>query len=107
MAYFTLKIQRQPFSGLFSRTTWVSLHQKEMMGSQWHQLGHMQIIFTSLQTDNHASTSSLSSFTGQILFPMLNQQRQSTEGNTPYFKRPQKRKSELPQHDLYNQSSTL
>ena len=27
---------------------------------QWHQLDHMQIIGTSLQTDNHASTSSLS-----------------------------------------------
>jgi len=26
---------------------------------QWHQLGHMQVC-TSLQTDNHASTSSLS-----------------------------------------------
>jgi len=26
---------------------------------QWHQLGHMQV-FTSLQTDNHASTSPLS-----------------------------------------------
>jgi len=30
-----------------------------MMGWQWHQLDHMQIICTSLQTDNHASTSSL------------------------------------------------
>jgi len=29
------------------------------MGWQWHQLNHMQIICTSLQTDNHASTSSL------------------------------------------------
>jgi len=28
-----------------------------MMGWQWHQLDHMQIICTSLQTDNHASTS--------------------------------------------------
>ena len=27
------------------------------MGWQWHQLDHMQIICTSLQTDNHASTS--------------------------------------------------
>ena len=27
-----------------------------MMGWQWHQLDHMQIICTSLQTDNHAST---------------------------------------------------
>jgi len=30
-----------------------------MMGWQWHQLDHMQIICTSLQTDNHASISSL------------------------------------------------
>jgi len=51
-------------------TTWVSWQQKgkpfwilleqEMMGWQWHQLDHMQIICTSLQTDNHASTSPLS-----------------------------------------------
>jgi len=32
---------------------------QEMMGWQWHQLDHMQIICTSLQTDNHASTESL------------------------------------------------
>jgi len=54
----------------FSRTTWVSRHQKgqpfwilleqEMAGWEWHQLDHMQIICTSLQTDNHASTSPLS-----------------------------------------------
>ena len=59
-----------PFNGLCSRTTWVSWHQKgktfrilleqEMMWWQWHQLDHMQIICTSLQTDNHASTSPLS-----------------------------------------------
>ena len=30
-----------------------------MMGWQWHQLDHMQIICTLLQTDNHASTSPL------------------------------------------------
>jgi len=30
-----------------------------MMGWQWHQLNHMQIICTSLQTHNHANTSSL------------------------------------------------
>jgi len=58
------------FNGLFSRTTWVSRHQKgqpfwilpeqEMMGWQWHHLDHMHIICTSLQTDNHASTSPLS-----------------------------------------------
>ena len=31
-----------------------------MMGWQWHQLNHMQIICTSLWTDNNASTSPLS-----------------------------------------------
>ena len=59
-----------PFNSLFSRTIWVSRHQKgkpswilleqEMTEWQWHQLDHMQIICTSLQTDNHASTSPLS-----------------------------------------------
>jgi len=54
----------------FFRTTWVSRRQKgkpfwilleqEMMGWQWHQLDHMQITCTLLQTDNHASTSPLS-----------------------------------------------
>jgi len=34
----------------------------------------------SLQTDNHASTSLLSSFTGRMPFLPPNQQRQSTEG---------------------------
>jgi len=58
------------FDGLFSRTAWVSRHQKgkpfailleqEIMGWQWHQLDHMQVICTSLHTDNHASTSPLS-----------------------------------------------
>jgi len=32
-------------------------------GWQWHQLDQMQIIRTTLQTDNHASTSSLSFWT--------------------------------------------
>jgi len=32
---------------------------QEMTGWQWHQLDHIQSICTSLQTDNHASTSSL------------------------------------------------
>jgi len=31
-----------------------------MMGWQWYQLDHMQIICTSFHTDNHTSTSSLS-----------------------------------------------
>jgi len=33
---------------------------QEMIGWQWYQLDHMQIICTSLQTDNRASTSPLS-----------------------------------------------
>jgi len=55
------------FNGLLSRTIWLSRHRKgkpfwilleqEMMGWQWHQLDHMEIICISLQTDNHASTS--------------------------------------------------
>jgi len=35
---------------------------QEMMGWQWHQLDHIQIICTLLQTDYHASTLSLSFF---------------------------------------------
>jgi len=35
---------------------------QEMMGWQWHQLDHMQIIRTSLQTDNHASTQLITQF---------------------------------------------
>ena len=62
-----------PFNSLFSRTIWVSRYRKGktsldlneagddgVLGWQWHQLDHMQTICTSLQTDNHTSTSSLS-----------------------------------------------
>ena len=52
-----------------------------MMGWQWHHLDHMQIICTSLQTDNHASTSSLSCFTGRMLFLTPNQQCQSNKNS--------------------------
>jgi len=38
---------------------------QEMMAWQWHQLDHVQMICTLLQTDNHASTSLLNFFTGQ------------------------------------------
>jgi len=34
------------------------LLKQETMGWQWHQLDHMQITCTTLQTDNHASTQS-------------------------------------------------
>jgi len=53
---------------------------QKMMLWQWHQLYHMQSIYTLLQTDNHASTSSLNFFK-RMLFLMPNQQCQSTEGN--------------------------
>jgi len=46
---------------------------------QWHQLNHMQVC-TSLQTDNHASTSPLSFFTDRMPFLPPNQQHESTEG---------------------------
>jgi len=46
---------------------------------QWHLLGHMQA-YTSLQTENHASTSPLSFFTDRMPFLPPSQQRQSTEG---------------------------
>jgi len=55
-------------AALFSGITWVSQYQKGKTSLdftkvdiewQWHQLGHMQVC-TSLQTDNHASTSPLS-----------------------------------------------
>jgi len=46
---------------------------------QWHQLDRMQVC-TSLQTDNHANTPSLSFFTGWMPFLPPNQQCQITEG---------------------------
>jgi len=59
-----------PFNSLVFQDSWVSRHQKgkpfwisleqEMMGWQCRKLDHMQIICTTLQTDNHANTSSLS-----------------------------------------------
>ena len=57
------------FSGLFSRTSWVSRHQKvnhssfywskRWWGGSGISWAIMQIICTTLQTDNHASTPSL------------------------------------------------
>jgi len=82
-----------PFNGPFCGITQVSRYRKgktnldftETRDSewQWHQLGHMQVC-TSLQTDNHASTSPLSFFTGRMPFLSPNQQRQSTEGKTKH-----------------------
>jgi len=38
-------------------------------------------VYTSLQTDNHASTPPLKFFTGRMPFLLPNQQRQSIEGH--------------------------
>jgi len=64
----------------FSRTTWVNQYRKGktsidlndarddgILGWQWHQLDHMQSICTSLQTDNHTSTSSLNFYRPETL----------------------------------------
>ena len=69
IATWMWKTHTPPFNGLFFQATWVGRYQKdkpfwillkqETTWWQWHQLNHMQIICTSLQTDNHASTSSL------------------------------------------------
>jgi len=53
---------------------------QEMMGWQWHPPDHMHIICTSLQTDNHASTSPL--YFSWMLFLTLNQQSQEQERHT-------------------------
>jgi len=39
--------------------TILDLMKQEIMGWPWHQLDHMQIICTSLQTGNHTNTSLL------------------------------------------------
>ena len=68
------------FNGHFSRTTWISRHQKGktsldlnqargdgFWGWQWHQLDHMQTIYTSLQTENHTNTPSLNFYRSDAL----------------------------------------
>jgi len=65
----------QQASNVHGKPFWIILEQ-EMMRWQWHQLDHMQIICTSLQTDNHASTSALSFYRPDAL---SNQQCQSTD----------------------------
>jgi len=62
-------VHTHPFNGHFSGTAQVGWYQKGKTNLdfteagdiewQWHQLGHMQVC-TSLQTDDHASTSPLS-----------------------------------------------
>jgi len=64
--YLKITGRQHVLNGLFPRTTWVSriknarpiwiLMKQDIMGWQWHQLDQVQIICTSLQTDNNAST---------------------------------------------------
>ena len=71
-----------PFNGPLSGTTRVSRHQKGKTNLdftrardsewQWYQLGHMQVC-TSLQTDNHASTSLLKFFYRPYAVPAAQQ----------------------------------
>jgi len=53
---------------------------QEMIGWQWHQLDHMQIICTLLQTANNASTTSLSFYRPDAV-PDVQPTVSSTEGN--------------------------
>ena len=56
---------RHPFNGHFSRILWVNRYQKvkpiwilmkhDTMEWQWHQIDHMQMICTSLETDNRVN----------------------------------------------------
>jgi len=57
---------------------------QEMTGWQWHQLDHMQIICTSLQTDNHARHNRHSIFHRPDALPDAHQQCESTEANKIY-----------------------
>ena len=52
---------------------------------QWHQLDHMQTVCTSLQTDNHTSTSSLNFYRPHAL-PDAQPKCQSTEGKLELLK---------------------
>jgi len=64
---------------------WILMKQ-QVMGWQWHQLNRMQIICTSLQTDNHAISSPLSF----LLFPTPNQQCPTTAGSLDQRETPDK-----------------
>ena len=85
-----LLLLTHPFNSLFSWTTWLRQHQKdkpfwilmvqEMIGWQWHQLDHMQIICTLLEREITMPVSHHLVFTGRMPFLPSNQQCQGTEG---------------------------
>jgi len=49
--------QLQPFNGLFSSLDLNEARNDGVLGRHWHQLDHMQTIYTMVQTDNHTNTS--------------------------------------------------
>jgi len=64
--FVTKNTDRHPFNGLFSRTTWVSWHQKVQTNLDFNEARDDGVAVASagpyanqLQTDNHASTSSI------------------------------------------------
>ena len=59
-SFKTALCQNNPGKPVPDGQTILDFTEAEMMGWQRHQLDHMQVICTSLQTDNHTSTSSLS-----------------------------------------------
>jgi len=81
-----------PFSGLFSRTTWVSRYQKDKISPYLNETrdngvqGCIGISYTTCKQSAPCSrqtttpTPHQSIFTGWMLFVMPNQQCQSTEG---------------------------
>ena len=83
-----LLVLLHPFSGLFSRTMWVSWYQKGKTSLDLHEAGdHSGISWTICkQSAPHSRqvttpTRHRSIFTGRMLYLMPNQQCQSTESN--------------------------
>ena len=86
------------FIGHFSRTTWVSQHQKgkpfwillkqNMLGWQWHYQLHHNANHLHLTADRKPCQHLITQFlTGQMLFLMPRQHCQSTEGMLHYMRR--------------------
>jgi len=60
----------------------LDFNEAKMTGWHWHQMDHMQIICTSLQTDNHAITSSLNFLQARCSsWRPTNSVKASNEGN--------------------------
>ena len=92
-AELLLLLLQNQLNGLFSMTSWyqkgkTSLDLNEarndgVLGTQWHQLDHMQTICITPNT-THTNTPLLN-FTGRMLFLTPNQWRQSTEDTHMYL----------------------